>query len=244
MNIISQYTIEWKGNQYTNVSSRRGHAPSIIVDHITDGTAASTISWFRSQSNTVSSAHFLVTQTGRIYQFVKIEDNAWANGMSTSELHIATASIVREKGVNPNWYTVSIEHEGIYSKTRGELTKEQLEATIWLHGYIIDYVKKKWHVDIPRDRKHILGHYQIDPVRKPQCPGEKYPFDTIIRALNHDVPNIQLSDIKGHWAEEYIKRVVEEGIIKGYPGGLFKPNQYVTRAELATVMAKLLDKEL
>ncbi len=243
MNIISQYNIIWKGNQYTNKSLRRGHAPCIIVDHITEGTAASVISWFTGPSNNVSSAHFLVSKAGLIYQFVKIEDNAWANGISTSNLHIATASIVQEKGVNPNWYSVSIEHEGIYSETHGQLTNQQLEATIWLHGYIREYVKEKWNVDISADREHILGHYQINPIQKPHCPGDEYPFDTVISALNHQVTDEELSDIKGHWAEEYIKRGVEEGILHGYPDGLFKPDQYVTRAELATVIVRLLDKE-
>lgn len=242
MNIISQYQIEWKGNQYTNKSSRRGHAPSIIVNHITEGSSDSTISWFTTSTNKVSSAHFLVSKIGRIYQFVKIEDSAWANGIRSSEYHRATAPIVQEKGVNPNWYSVSIEHEGIYRDTRGELTKEQLAATIWLHGYIIDYVKKNWNVDMPADRKHIIGHYEIDPVRKPFCPGEKYPFERIISALK-DVSEIELTDIKGHWAEPYIKRGVEAGLLNGYPDGSFRPNQYVTRAELAAVMVKLLDLE-
>ena len=53
-----------------------------------------------------------------------------------------------------------------------------------------------------------------------------------------------MKDIKGHWAEEYIKKVIAAGIMRGYPDGSFKPDQPVTRAELATVLAKLLERGL
>lgn len=188
---MEQYLQDWyknnvkqAGSDKTNKSSRRGYAPEIIVDHITDGSAQSCINWFNSSNNTQSSAHFLVARDGKVYQFVAIEDNAWANGISASDIPKAKAAIVKSKGVNPNWYSVSIEHEGVYKETHGALTRAQLESTIMLHKYIIAYVKDKYNKVIPVDRDHILGHYEIDPVRKPFCPGEKFPFDYIIAELN------------------------------------------------------------
>mgnify|MGYP000456708466 FL=1 len=176
--------VKWAGSDLTNKSSRRGYAPEIIVDHITDGSAQSCINWFNSPNNTQSSAHFLVARDGKAYQFVAIEDNAWANGIDVSDIPKAKAAIVKSKGVNPNWYSVSIEHEGIYNETRGALTQKQLESTIMLHRYIIAYVKDRYNTTIPANRNHILGHYEINPTRKPNCPGEKYPFDYIITELN------------------------------------------------------------
>ena len=176
--------VKWAGSDKTNKSSRRGYAPEIIVNHITEGSAQSCINWFNSDRNTGSSAHFLVARDGRVYQFVAIEDNAWANGLNTSDIPKAKAAIVQGKGVNPNWYSVSIEHEGIYAQTKGALTAEQLESTIMLHRYIIAYVKDKYNKVIPADRQHILGHFEIDPRNKPNCPGEKFPWDYLIVALN------------------------------------------------------------
>ncbi|MCT4598002.1 MAG: N-acetylmuramoyl-L-alanine amidase [Vallitalea sp.] len=236
---VKDYTIIWKGNKHTNKSSRRGYIPTIIVDHITEGSANSAINWFTTPTNNVSSAHFLVSRDGQIYQFVKIEDNAWANGLKAKDISISKAEIVKEKEVNPNWYSVSIEHEGIYNKTKGALTEVQLEATIWLHQYIIDYIKKKWDVKIPVDRKHILGHYEIDPIKKPNCPGEKYPFEQILNRLNSKEV---FNDIKGHWAEKYIMIVAQEQIMIGFPDGEFKPDKQITRAELAKVIAILLNE--
>lgn len=39
------------------------------------------------------------------------------------------------------------------------------------------------------------------------------------------------SDTKGHWAEEYIHRAVQEGIINGYPDGTFRPEDEITQGE-------------
>ena len=45
-------------------------------------------------------------------------------------------------------------------------------------------------------------------------------------------------DTKGHWAEAPIERWSEYGIVTGDERG-FRPNDYMTRAEAATVLAKL-----
>ncbi|MCR5482067.1 MAG: S-layer homology domain-containing protein [Clostridia bacterium] len=39
-------------------------------------------------------------------------------------------------------------------------------------------------------------------------------------------------DTKGHWAENYISTAADRGIINGYTDNRFKPDSYVTRAEL------------
>ncbi|MCR5353755.1 MAG: Ig-like domain-containing protein [Clostridiales bacterium] len=45
-----------------------------------------------------------------------------------------------------------------------------------------------------------------------------------------------LSDISGHWAEEYISYGVEKGYINGYSDGTFKPDVNVTRAEFSKMI--------
>lgn len=45
------------------------------------------------------------------------------------------------------------------------------------------------------------------------------------------------SDINGHWAEPYIRRVSEHGVMNGYSDGKFRPNSQVSRAELAKVIS-------
>jgi len=171
--------IIWKGNEHTNHSSRGGIVPCCIVNHISAGTLGSMDNWFTSPNNTVSSAHFGIGKQGQIHQYVAIEHMAWANGLSMDNLRAATAPIVFDKKVNPNLYTVSIEHEG----HDGDLTEEQFEASVWLHKYIRDYIRQKWNKDFPLDEYHVIGHFQINKIAKPNCPGPKFPWNRLYEAL-------------------------------------------------------------
>lgn len=49
-------------------------------------------------------------------------------------------------------------------------------------------------------------------------------------------------DYKNHWAEKEIDEVKEAGIMKGYEDRNFKPDEKITRAEVAVIVAKLLKK--
>ncbi len=51
-----------------------------------------------------------------------------------------------------------------------------------------------------------------------------------------------MKDYKGHWAEAAIEKVKAAGLMSGYPDGSFKPDQPVTRAELASVLMRILEK--
>lgn len=50
-----------------------------------------------------------------------------------------------------------------------------------------------------------------------------------------------MRDIQGHWAKPCIEYLVAQGILSGYPGGAFRPEQAVTRAEFATIIAKAFE---
>ena len=49
-----------------------------------------------------------------------------------------------------------------------------------------------------------------------------------------------VSDISGHWAEAAILRWIDNGVLGGYPDGTFRPDNTVTRGELATVINRLM----
>ena len=68
---------------------------------------------------------------------------------------------------------------------------------------------------------------QIVAVCRPQYQPEPAPVD----------------DITGHWYTDDVKWCIEHGFIKCYPDGSFKPDQPVTRAELATVIRRLVEEK-
>jgi hypothetical protein len=52
------------------------------------------------------------------------------------------------------------------------------------------------------------------------------------------------SDVAGHWAEAWIEQLKEEGITSGYPDGTFRPENPVTRAEMAVFLVRAFDLPL
>lgn len=51
--------------------------------------------------------------------------------------------------------------------------------------------------------------------------------------------NDELVDIKGHWAEDVIRKWVSKGLVKGYGDGRFCPENNITRAEFVTLLNKI-----
>lgn len=77
------------------------------------------------------------------------------------------------------------------------------------------------------------------------------PNDKITRAelallISHiDKKNDKVApfeDVKGHKFEEAINQAYGNERIKGYPDGTFKPDNSITRAEVATMLNKLYDR--
>lgn len=50
-----------------------------------------------------------------------------------------------------------------------------------------------------------------------------------------------VTDIQDHWAAKPIQSLAEREVINGYPDGTFKPDQAITRAELAKILSKALN---
>lgn len=201
---MSLFAIEWVGTaNYT--PGRNGKKPLAIVDHITAGLFPGCLAWLRN-SLAKASAHYLVTKAGKIYRLVRDEDTAWANG-TINKPHWQLYD-----GSNPNRYTLSIEHEGLAGEA---LTEEQYQATLWLHKQLIS----KWK--IPIDDNHIIGHYRLDSVNRPNCPGPGFPWQRLFNdLLNQEGDNQMLVklDLKTHvdLPEVNIKvnnKIVEKGLL-------------------------------
>lgn len=60
--------------------------------------------------------------------------------------------------------------------------------------------------------------------------------------ISDKVDGSTYSDTTGHWAEDYINKLGALGWMNGYGDGTFIPNAYITRAEAATVINKLLQR--
>ena len=51
------------------------------------------------------------------------------------------------------------------------------------------------------------------------------------------------SDVKGHWASQYIEKAASLGLFKGFEDGTFKPNAPMTRVQTVSLIVRLLGIE-
>ena len=165
-------TVNINWNPSPNYSTGRGCKKIIaIVNHQTAGQGPGALSWLCNKASQAS-AHYLIYRDGTVYQLVRDLDTAWhAGGVNKPSWSLYD-------GTNPNRYTIGIEHE-CYPAVGGDgnLTELQYHATLELHRQLI-----KTHA-IMVDRAHIIGHYQIDSVNRPNCPGAKFPWDRLMKDL-------------------------------------------------------------
>lgn len=157
-----------------NSMSRNGYKPTHIVLHSTaGGSSAENIgAYFQSTvsgSNPVSS-HFVIGQDGTIVQCVSCDVAAWANGALIKPRFAFPA------GVNPNLYTISIEHVKPSTDNSDALTAAQAQASFQLIQLLCDtYGIPKQAGDA---RSGIISHADLDSVNRARCPGP-YPWDAL-----------------------------------------------------------------
>lgn len=147
-----------------NFTPGRAAVPIALVLHITDG--GDPTGWFATPASQVST-HFSVLRGGSVVQHVQLENTAWANGVVTSRSLPSWCPA----GVNPNAYTVSVEHEGRPWDDVGEgfgcLSAAQARASIAL---------QRWLAATVPTLAHTVPHALFDPVNRTNCPGPRFPW--------------------------------------------------------------------
>ena len=84
--------------------------------------------------------------------------------------------------------------------------------------------------------------------------GNFCPNDSITRAeltkiavlffeYEHEDRESRFSDIKGHWAEDYITAAEKFGFINGYPDGTFCPDAPIQRSETMAIINRVLSRK-
>lgn len=85
-----------------------------------------------------------------------------------------------------------------------------------------------------------------DGTFKPANPITRAEFVTIATRLfavdEVYSQSVDFTDVRGHWAEKYINYATASGWIDGYDDNTFRPNQYITRAEVMKIVNHMLDR--
>jgi len=75
------------------------------------------------------------------------------------------------------------------------------------------------------------------------CPGKHFGKGKLLKYLEKELAKLEVkTDWENHWAKSDIDSVKKLGLMAGYDEQTFKPDQPVTRAELAAVINRLYNK--
>jgi hypothetical protein len=148
-----------------------GLRPEAIVIHIMDGSFAAGESVFRNPK-TQKSAHYGISHEGEIHQYVDEKNTAFHAGIVVNP----TWSLLKPR-INPNFYTIGIEHEG---RPDDVWPEAQLSAS----AALIADVAKNW--EIPLDEEHVIRHHQIRASKT--CPGNWLQIGELLKRALAVVP--------------------------------------------------------
>ncbi len=162
---------------------RSGQAVKAVVLHIAAGPMSAIFPTFNNAVS-LASTHFAVAKDGTIEQYVSIQDTAYGNGLKyqNGQWYNARGVLVHptwqglEPPRNPNLYTVSIEHEG---QPQDVWTPEMYAANTRLLQWIAQQCNLTY---VPHQT--LVGHYEINPVDRPNCPGPNVNYEQICADAN------------------------------------------------------------
>src|SRR4051794_12966611 len=143
---VKRPAVTWvRGDGSFTKASRGAKQIRTIVIHATDGGSLLGNVWWLSGGHSHASAHYVVSRDGSIVQLVHLSDIAWHAG-----------------NWKVNQHSIGIEHVGETYDPAG-FTTEQYRTSARLVAWLVR------RFDIPVDREHIIGHYQVPD---PNSPGE------------------------------------------------------------------------
>jgi N-acetyl-anhydromuramyl-L-alanine amidase AmpD len=181
---------------------RQGFRPKAIVIHIITGSQKGCDSWFNNPASGVS-AHYSVGKHGEIHQYVDTEDCAFHAGVVALPSWTGVEREGTGQVINPNLYTLGIEHEG---KPDDEWTEDMYASSAWL----VRMLAEKY--DIPLDRNHIIGHREIRATKT--CPGPKVDLNKLIDQAAA-VPAAEFGGSDARNAEILVKTVSNANLRRG-----------------------------
>jgi len=121
-----------------------------------------------------------------------------------------------------------------FAKSKADQTKDELTLCCWNGSKWVelDNIEVNWSAGtVSGTVNHLTKFAVLAKTTAPVIPAATVEAQPETKAA-------ALNDIGGHWANAAILAMTAKGVVNGYQDGSFKPDQSITRAEFATMLAK------
>ena len=168
--------VKWIGCASRNFKTGRPSHLSIkaVVIHIIDGSQAGADATFLDNTLTnPRSAHYSVGRSGNVHQYVQEQDTAYHAGVVVQPTwaFMETQKTAAGNYINPNFYTIGIEHEG---KADDDWTDAMYAAS----SDLISSLSQKYDSLKTLTRDNVVMHREIRANKS--CPGSKVDMFRLI----------------------------------------------------------------
>lgn len=177
-----------------------------------------------------ASSNYGIGSDGRIGMYVEEKNRAWTSSNAENDNMAVTIEVANDV-VGGNWH----------------ISDKAMESLINL---CVDICKRNGieKLNFTGDKNGNLTMHKWFAATA--CPGayleSKFPYiaNEVNKRLEKENVNMKFKDVpETHWAYNAIEELSEMGIINGYEDGTFKPDEAVTRAELATMLDRYINKK-
>ena len=234
----TRYTLHYESNGGTAYKDERySSGTKVTLDKTPTRESYTFTGWYADKELTQKISSIKMTSEKTVYAGWKAST---VPDMLNGDDHYAYVVGYSDGTVRPNANISRAEVATIFFRL---LKEEVRDDNLTTENTFADVTNGQWH------NKAISTMAKLGVVKgrsaeafDPDTPITRAEFATI--CARFDKTQISTSsnftDISGHWAEKYIERAATLGWIAGYPGGTFRPNNYITRAEAMTMINRVL----
>lgn len=177
-----------------------------------------------------ASSNYGIGSDGRIGMYVEEKNRAWTSSNAQNDNMAVTIEVANDV-VGGNWHISDKAMESLINLCVDICKRNNIEKLNFTGDKNGNLTMHKWFAATA-------------------CPGayleSKFPYiaNEVNKRLVKENVNMKFKDVpETHWAYEAIEELSEMGIINGYEDGTFKPDEAVTRAELATMLDRYINKK-
>jgi N-acetylmuramoyl-L-alanine amidase len=163
-------------------AGRSNHEVEGVVIHLIDGSQTSCDATFLNNglTNPVS-AHYSISKTGVIHQYVQEQDTAFHAGKLVRATWQGLKLGTDESPVNPNLYTIGIEHEG---RPNDDWPDEMYAASAGL----LRAISTRYPALAALSARNVGLHREIRADKS--CPGFKFDLQRLLREAAQSSPSV------------------------------------------------------
>lgn len=177
-----------------------------------------------------ASSNYGIGSDGRIGMYVEEKNRAWTSSNAQNDNMAVTIEVANDV-VGGNWHISDKAMESLINLCVDICKRNNIEKLNFTGDKNGNLTMHKWFAATA-------------------CPGayleSKFPYiaNEVNKRLVKENVNMKFKDVpETHWAYNAIEELSEMGIINGYEDGTFKPDEAVTRAELATMLDRYINKK-